>query len=154
MHNLEELIETISSHLALRLGGISFGCYRENRFLLVCSDGGISFTPLETCLLVIAVATALLSAFNLWRIAREEDRLARLESLRGTAPPETRRSRRLRPRSFERLGSIVAASRLVGRAEQQRLLAILYAVGIREQGDLARFVASKVYCAIAASAFA
>jgi tight adherence protein C len=57
-----------------------------------------------------------------------------------------------RPRGFERLGSIVAASRLVGRAEQQRLLVILNAVGVREQGDLARFVASKVYCAMMVAA--
>jgi tight adherence protein C len=135
------------------VGGISFGCFRENRFLLVCSDGGISFTPLETCILVVAVATALLSAFNLWRISREEDRLGRLEPLRGTTPREGQTARRRRPRGFERLGSIVAASRLVGRAEQQRLLAILNAVGIREHGDLARFVSSKVYCAIATSAF-
>lgn len=146
------MIETIFHYLALQVSSIRFGCFRENRFLLVCSDGGISFSPVETCILVIAIATALLSMFNLWRISREEDRLERLEALRGTTPRITRTRRRLRPRGFERLGSIVAASRLVGKAEQQRLLAILNAVGIREQGDLARFVASKVYCAIAASA--
>jgi tight adherence protein C len=155
MQNLGQVVDTILSYLTLRVGGISFGCYRENRFLLVCSDGGVSLTPLETCILVVAVATALLSAFNLWRIAREEDRLVRLEALRGTTAGEVQRARvRRRPRGFERLGSIVAASRLVGKAEQQRLLSILNAVGIREHGDLARFVASKVYSAIAASGFA
>jgi tight adherence protein C len=152
MPDFEKPIETISSYLGLRVGGISLGCYRENRFLLACSDGGIGFSLLETCVLAVAVATALLSAFNLWRIAREEDRLVRLEALRGTAPRGAQTTRVRRPRGFERLGSVVAASRLVGRAEQQRLLEILYAVGIREHGDLARFVASKVYCAIAAAA--
>jgi hypothetical protein len=147
------MIDTILSYLTLQVSGISFGCFRENHFLFICSDGGISLTPLATCILVIAISTALLSAFNLWRIAREEDRLVRLEALRGTTPRITRTRRRLRTRGFERLGSVVAASRLVGRAEQQRLLAILNALGIREHGDLARFVASKVYCAIAVSAF-
>jgi tight adherence protein C len=91
---------------------------------------------------------------NLWRIAREEDRLTRLEAFRAANPERPQIARVRRPRGFERLGSVVAASRLVGRAEQQRLLAILNAVGVREHGDLARFVASKVYSAMTVAATA
>lgn len=152
MSKLENIMETVRSYLSLHINGVGLGCFRENRYFLVCDGPGIGFSLLETCLLVVALATALLSVFNLWRIAREEDRLARLEVFRAANPERPRITRVRRPRGFERLGSIVAASRLVGRAEQQRLLAILNAVGVRAHGDLARFVASKVYCAMTVAA--
>ena len=154
MSTLENIMETVRSYLSLHINGVGLGCFRENRYFLVCDGPGISFSPLETCLLVVALATALLSALNLWRIAREEDRLTRLEAFRAANPERPQTTRVRRPRGFERLGSVVAASRLVGRAEQQRLLAILNAVGVREHGDLARFVASKVYSAMTVAATA
>jgi tight adherence protein C len=152
MSTFEDIMEAVQSYLSLHINGVGLGCFRENQYFLVCDGPGIGFTPLETCLLVVALATALLSALNLWRIAGEEDRLAHLEVFRAANPERPQITRVRRPRGFERLGSIVAASRLVGRAEQQRLLVILNAVGVREQGDLARFVASKVYCAMTVAA--
>ena len=126
MPETETLIETIGSYLTIRIGQISLA-------------------PVETAIVVLTLAAALLSAFHLWRIGRQEDRRDRLVALRGAA--DDRAVRQERPRWYERLGGIVAASPAIGRAEQQRLLGVLAAAGIKGQGNLADFVASKLCAA-------
>ena len=107
--------------------------------------GGVVLTPAETVIFALALAAALLSAFRLWRLVNQEDRRDRLAALRGASSEQTVREQR--PRWYERLGSIVAASPAIGKAEQQRLLGVLAAAGIKAHGSLAGFVASKVCAA-------
>lgn len=119
----EGLGEAIASHLTIRIGQASLG-------------------PVDTVILVLTLAAALLSAFHLWRIGRQEDRRDRLVALRGAAVDRPVRIKR--PGWYTRLGGIVAASPIVGTAEQHRLLGVLAASGIREHSSLATFVASKL----------
>jgi tight adherence protein C len=122
----ETLIDTVASYLTIRIGQVDLG-------------------PAETAILIATSAAALLSAFYLWRIGKQEDRLARLLVLRGAAADRVVREER--PHWYDRLGTIVAASPVVGRAEQQRLLGVLAAAGIKRHGNLTGFVASKVCAA-------
>jgi len=105
--------------------------------------GQASLSPGETVILVVTLAAALLCAFHLWRIGRQEDRRDRLMELRGPVV-DRGTARDQRPRWYQRLGSIVAASPVVGTAEQQRLIGVLAAAGIKGQGSLSGFVASKL----------
>jgi len=114
--------------------------------------GDLNFAPQYTAILVAAMAAALLSAFKLWRISSQENRQVRLDALRaavsdspGTAPPQRRHW-------YQRLGTIVAVSPVVGRSEQQRLLRALAATGFRQRGSLAIFVTIKVCSALALAA--
>src|SRR5207302_1261893 len=95
-------------------------------------------------------AAALLSALHLWRIGRQEDRRDRLMELRGAVVD--RAVREQRPRWYQRIGSIVAASPAVGTAEQHRLLGVLAAAGIRGHYSLSGFVASKLCSAFITAA--
>jgi tight adherence protein C len=117
------LNETIAGYLNIRIGQASLGA-------------------IDTAILALAMAAALFSAFHLWRISRQEDRRDRLTALRGTATSRTVRAEYLS--WYSRLGGVIAASPIVGTAEQQRLLAILAASGIKAHGSLATFVAIKV----------
>jgi tight adherence protein C len=112
---------------------------------LAIGFGGLVLNPAETAIFVVALASALLSAFHLWRLVKQDERRDRLTALRGAASDRTVRG--AFPRWYERLGNIVAASPAIGRAEQQRLLGVLAAAGIRGHGNLAGFVASKVCAA-------
>ena len=112
--------------------------------------GQASLDPADTAILALAIAAALLSACHLWRIGRREDRRDRLAALRGAATNRTVPAERLN--WYARLGGIIAASPIVGMAEQQRLLAVLTACGIKAHGSLASFVASKVYGAFVVAA--
>ena len=123
--------ETIAGYLRVQIGQASLG-------------------PADTAILALAIAAALLSACHLWRIARREDRRDRLAALRGAATNRTVPAERLN--WYARLGGIIAASPIVGMAEQQRLLAVLTACGIKAHGSLASFVASKVYGAFVVAA--
>jgi tight adherence protein C len=125
------LSETIAGYLRVQIGQASLG-------------------PADTAILALAIAAALLSACHLWRIARREDRRDRLAALRGAATNRTVPAERLN--WYARLGGIIAASPIVGMAEQQRLLAVLTACGIKAHGSLASFVASKVYVALVVAA--
>ena len=125
------LSETIAGYLRVQIGQASLG-------------------PADTAILALAIAAALLSACHLWRIARREDRRDRLAALRGAATNRTVPAERLN--WYARLGGIIAASPIVGMAEQQRLLAVLTACGIKAHGSLASFVASKVYGAFVVAA--
>ena len=122
MPETETLNEIIAGYLRVRIGQASLG-------------------PVDTAIFGLAVAVALLSAFRLWRIGRREDRRDRLTALRGAATNETVRARPLN--WYARLGGIVAASAVVGTAEQQRLLAVLAASGIKAHSSLPTFVANK-----------
>ena len=125
------LSETIAGYLRVQIGQASLG-------------------PADTAILALAIAAALLSACHLWRIGRREDRRDRLAALRGAATNRTVPAERLN--WYARLGGIIAASPIVGMAEQQRLLAVLTACGIKAHGSLASFVASKVYGAFVVAA--
>ena len=92
----------------------------------------------------MALAAALLSGFNLLRISRHEDRSGRLVMLRDTSLETAAAGRARGSRWYDRLGSLVAASPIVGIPEQQRLLGALAAAGIKGHGNLATFIASKV----------
>src|SRR6516165_163199 len=112
--------------------------------------GQASLSPGETVIVVVTLTAALLCAFHLWRIGRQEDRRDRLMELRGAVVD--RAVREPRPRWYQRIGSMVAASPAVGTAEQQRLLGVLAAAGIRGQSSLSGFVASKLCSAFIVAA--
>ena len=131
MPGTDTFYDTLAGYLTIRLGQASLG-------------------PAATVILVFTLAAALLSGFNLWRIGKQEDRRDRLMELRGV--PVDRGVRERRPRWYQRLGSIVAASPAVGTAEQQRLLGVLAAAGIKGHGSLSGFVASKLCSAFIAAA--
>src|SRR5260370_17854777 len=115
--------ETFAEYLTIRLGKASLG-------------------PAGTVILVLTLAAALLSALHLWKIGKQEDRLDRLVALRGA--PVDRPARERRPRWYQRLGSIVPASPAVGTAEQQRLLGVFPAPGIKGDSSLSGFFPSKL----------
>jgi tight adherence protein C len=98
----------------------------------------------EIWVLVAATAAGILFGFQRWRIA-ERDRLhrIRLDTFRGAVPTQAGDVP-----WYRRLGSSIAASPLVGTVEQQRLLKLLAAAGIRNRGNLANFIALKVCCAL------
>src|SRR5215813_9530553 len=114
--------------------------------------GKASLSPGETVVLVLTLAAACLCAFHLWRIGRQEDRRDRLMELRG--PVIDRAVRERGPRWYQRLGGIVASSPAVGTAEQERLLRVLAAAGIRGHSSLSGFVASKLCSAFIPAALA
>ena len=119
------------------------------RTYLTVRIGNMNFAPQYTAILVAAVAAALLSALKLWRIAKQEDRQARLGALRAAVGDATSAAQPQRWRWYQELGKIIAISPIVGRSEQQRLLSALAAAGIRRQGHLAIFLAIKICSAIA-----
>jgi tight adherence protein C len=110
--------------------------------LLTVHVGPFDFDPLETMILVVALTVALTSVLRLWLIARRERRQPRIEALRGNTADQPA-STPAQP-WYSVFGAAVAASPIVGRAEQQRLLEVLANAGIRRHGSLATLVASKV----------
>jgi tight adherence protein C len=96
--------------------------------------------------LLAAIAVVALSGFRLWRIAqREEGHQLRLAAFRGAIPAASRSGA---VPWYRRLGRRVAISPIIGTVEQQRLLKLLVAAGIKGRGSLANFVAAKVCGAI------
>jgi tight adherence protein C len=109
----------------------------------------ISYSPVETWILALSLAAALLSGFHLWRIARREElQRRRLGLLRGAPAGSEEAVQGRRLPWYRRLGNVIAASPIVGTVEQQRLLRALAAAGLRGHGSLATFVATKVCAAI------
>jgi tight adherence protein C len=106
--------------------------------------GPVELQPFETLIIALAFAVALTSAFRLWRIAQREHLQPRLEALRGSGTAVAVTARPLHRLLYDWLGAAVAASPVVGRKEQQRLLEVLAKAGIRRHGGLATLVASKV----------
>lgn len=125
------------------------------RVYLTIHLGQINLTPIETTIIALALAAGILSGFHLWRIGHREDRQRRLLGLRVAArDPVPENLSQQPPPWYRRLGSLVAASALVGSSERERLLGVLTAAGIRGQGRLASFVASKLCGALMLAALA
>jgi tight adherence protein C len=110
--------------------------------------GAASLSPVETLVLALALAAALLIGWRLWRVGEREDRQDRLDALRSAVTERAATGPSRAPRWYDRLGRIVAASRMVGVTEQQRLLGSLAKAGFRQESGLARLVASKLGSAL------
>jgi len=119
------LVDLVQAHLAILVGKMYFG-------------------PLDSCILILALAAALLSALNLWRIGNREDREKRLFHALRRVP--LRRADPLRMQRlpwYQRLGTKIASTKIIGTAEQKSLLAALVAAGIKGHGHLAALIAGK-----------
>lgn len=113
---------------------------------------GFDFGPVETVLLVVAAATALVSIFELLRLSRRERLKERIANLRGTIAMPSGAAGTARPRGvpwYDRLGDIIAKSPLVGAAERRRLADKLSGAGISGPGRLATFLAIRFFLALA-----
>jgi tight adherence protein C len=109
-----------------------------------------NFTAAEAWLFALSLFLAFLSAYQLWQIARsEEEHRRRLDALRGPAFDPERAARLRPPPWYQRLGNWLAATPIIGVAEQQRLLKVLASAGLAGQGNLATFAASKLCAALA-----
>jgi tight adherence protein C len=119
------------------------------RKYLTFQIGIIHLTPQNSLIVLLALMVALLAAFRLARIAKQETRQARLRALRTAWVESADAEQPQRPRWYERLAALLASSPLiVGKGEQQRLLGVLAAAGIRRHGSLAMFIASKACSAM------
>jgi tight adherence protein C len=112
--------------------------------LLAVRVGQFHFSPFETVILVVTFAVALVSLFRLWLIAQRERRQPRLEAMRIAAADPTAEARPPRQTWYGWLGAAVAATPIVGRGDQQRMLDLLSRAGFRQHGALAAMVASKL----------
>jgi tight adherence protein C len=111
--------------------------------------GEMQFRSPDTCILAIALTAAVLSALNLGRIAQSEDRQrCLLVALRRGPYHFAEPSRGPRPPWYQWLGATVAATRVIGTAAQERLLAALVAAGIKGHGHLAALITAKLCSAI------
>src|SRR5262245_48682789 len=112
------LVDFFQMHVAARIGRLYFG-------------------PLDICILLLALAAAALSALNLWRVGEREDREKRL--LQALHADRLRRAEEKQPRRppwFQRFGTKIAATRIIGTAKQKNLLAALVAAGVKGHGHL------------------
>jgi tight adherence protein C len=119
------------------------------RTYLAFRAGEVQLGALDTCILILALSGALVSALNLWRIARREDFQERLDALRGTALTRAAPARPQRPPWYHRLGTVIAATPIIGTTEQRALLSALAAAGIRGHGRLATLLAAKACSGVA-----
>jgi len=127
----------------------SFQTFAEiARSYLTMRIGNVVLAPQYTSILIAALAAALLSALQLWRIGKQEDRQRQLEALRIVAADRSGHPAK-RLRWYQRLGGFVATSPVVGRAEQQRLIDALANAGMRQRGSLVIFILIKVCSALA-----
>ena len=112
--------------------------------------GEIRFAPLEASIVALALAAALVSALNLWRIGTREDREKRLLGALGRNPHYGKEAVRI-PRTpwHQWLGAKIAATRIIGTAKQEILLSALIAAGIKGHGHLSALITAKL-CAAAA----
>ena len=124
------LIDTARTYLAFHAGEVQLGAR-------------------DTCILILALSGALVSALNLWRIARREDFQERLDTLRGTALTPAVPTRPQRSPWYHRLGTAIAGTPIIGTTEQRALLSALAAAGIRGHGRLASLLAAKGCSAVA-----
>jgi tight adherence protein C len=111
--------------------------------------GPVTLAPVETSIVVMALAAALLAGLNLWRIGRREERLMRLAALRVGARDPEQATGEARIPWHRRLGGVVAASPVVGMSDRERLLRLLDAAGVRAPGRLANVVTAKLCASIA-----
>jgi len=113
------------------------------------ADLTLSFTA-EMWLVAAAVAAVVVLGLHLWRISRREEvQRLRLEAFRGATSAA---NQTCQPWS-RRLGTLIAASPMIGIVEQKRLLRLLTAAGIKGHGSLANFIAMKICGAIVLTGF-
>ena len=110
------------------------------------------FGALETVLLVLAVATALVSLFELLRLSDRDELQARVAAIGRTLVEGAGSGSQRRSRWFHRLGAGIANSFLVGEAEQRRLTVKLAEAGIGGPGRLAVFMACRFVMALSGAA--
>ena len=111
--------------------------------------GEMQFRSPDICALAIALTAAMLSALNLGRIAQSEGRQRRLlEALRRGPYHFTEPSQPPRLPWYQWLGATVVATRVIGTAAQERLLAALVAAGIKGHGHLAALLTAKLFGAM------
>jgi tight adherence protein C len=113
-----------------------------------------NFGPVETVLLVVAVATALVSLFELIRLPFSESLQARAADLRHAIIESGRPVRAARIRWYVHLGNILGAilaqSPLVGTAEQRRLMENLSLAGFDGPRWVTSFIAIRFPSAVVA----
>jgi tight adherence protein C len=109
---------------------------------------GFAFDPVETVLLVIGLATALVSLFELARASNRDRLQQRVAALRGTIVDRTEIRRGAPLHWYNRLGTLIAQTPLVGIAEQQRLAAKLAAAGLGGPGRVATLIALRFSFAV------
>lgn len=125
--SLERLANIVDTCLTFRIGEMRIGSH-------------------ETCFLAIALMAAVLSALNLGRIAKSEGRQRRLfDALRRIQYHFAQPLQEPRLPWYQRFGTKVAATRIIGTAAQERLLAALVAAGIKGHGHLAALLTAKVF---------
>lgn len=127
--------------------GLAFAAF-DKKYLTI-HLGAVHLEPHDTLVIVAAVAAALIVTALLARIAKQESRQVRLRALRTTPADPAGATNPQQPYWYEGLGALLASSPFVGKAEQQRLLALLTAAGIRRHGSLAMLIAGKACCAVA-----
>ena len=109
---------------------------------------GFEFSPAETLLLVTCVATALVSIFELVRLSGRERMQQRIAALRGSIVERNETVRAIGVPWYDRLGTMIAKSPLVGIGEQRRLATKLAAAGIGGPGRVATLIAVRFLCAL------
>jgi tight adherence protein C len=106
------------------------------------SLGPLVFGPIETVLLVVSLAMALLSLTELFAVIRREIVQRRIEALRDRTFEEEDATKG--EWWFHHLGALVAASPFIGATERRKMLEALAAAGIKGRGRLSLFVAIKL----------
>ena len=123
--SIEALVDSTRTHLAFLAGEIQLG-------------------PLDACILILALSGVLVSAINLWRIGRREEFQDRLDALRGAPLAGSETAHPQRRSWYDRLGTAVGATPIIGTTQQRALLSALAAAGVKGQGGLAALIAGKV----------
>ena len=106
--------------------------------------GEIYYGPLDTSIVVLSLAAALVSALNLWRIGAREDREKRLLRAVHRDLHYGKEATQI-PRTpwYQRLGAKIAVTKIIGTAKQESLLSALVAAGIKGHGHLAALITAK-----------
>jgi tight adherence protein C len=106
--------------------------------------GEMQFRSLDTSIVVVSLAVALVSALNLWRIGTREDREKRLLGAVRTNLHHGKEAGHI-PRTpwYQRLGGKIAVTKIVSTAKQESLLSALVAAGIKGHGNLAALITAK-----------
>jgi tight adherence protein C len=113
--------------------------------------GPSQFNLFELLLLLIAVVAIGWSGWRLWHVGRAEDRQSRIDALRGTVLHREEQPVIAAPKApsmYDRLGTFVAGSSIVGSRERDNLNQKLSAAGFKGRGRLGTFVGFKVCAAI------
>jgi len=112
------------------------------------SFAGLEFGSLDTILLVVAVATAIVSLVELIRLSSRDRMVQRVANLRGAIVARAGALRTPRVPWYDHIGAILAKSPLVGSSEQRRLAAKLALAGIGGPGRVPTFIAIRFLFAI------